>query len=396
MNWSLIDPVLLIAALFYAIGGYRNGALIGALGFVGFFGGAAIGAQLATPVGRTVIEGAAQVPIAIIMVFLCATVGQLIATHIAHRIRPHVFTSSGSRRADHAVGAVFSMLAVLVVAWMVAVPLASAPSPTIASAVRRSAVIRTVDSVMPSYVRNLYASMRHFIDRSGFPEVFGNLQPTRIVDVPPPDPALLKSAAVIKAHPSVLKIHAVAHQCGHGIEGSGFVYAPEHMMTNAHVVAGTDQVEVQTSDGNLDARVVLFDPRRDVAVLYVPGLKAKPLTFDTTSAKTGEGAIVLGYPEDGPFDVRAARIRDESEVIGHDIYGQGTVQRDVYTIRAKVRVGNSGGPLIDTSAHVLGVVFASAIDSNDTGFVLTATEVASDATSGRTATAPVSTQSCTD
>jgi len=396
MTYSLIDPILVLAAAFYAIGGYRNGALIGALSFVGFFGGAAIGAQLATPVGKMIVEGAAQVPIAIVMVFLCATIGQVIATHFGHKLRPHVFTSSGSRQADHLIGSVFSVMAVLLVAWMVAVPLASAPSPTLASAVRRSAVIRAVDSVVPASIRDLYASMRRFIDRSGFPEVFGNLQPTRIVDVPPPDPKLLGSAAVQKARPSVLKVRAVAHQCGHGIEGSGFVYAPQHLMTNAHVVAGADEVGVQADGGTLPARVVLFDPERDIAVLYVPGLDVKTVPFAAGAAKTLQDAIVLGYPEDGPFDVRAARVRDESAVIGHDIYGEGTVQRDVYTIRARVRVGNSGGPLIDTHGAVLGVVFASAVDSSDTGFVLTAREVASDAQAGRRATQSVGTDRCTE
>jgi len=233
-----------------------------------------------------------------------------------------------------------------------------------------------------------------FVDRSGFPEVFGALQPTRIVDVPPADPALLHSAAVSLARGSVLKVRSVALSCQRGIEGSSFVYAPEHVLTNAHVVAGANQIQVQSTTGWLTAHVVLYDPGRDVAVLWVPGLTAPPLALSRATASSGQDAIVLGYPQDGPFDVRPARVRDREKIGGRDIYGQLSVDRDIYSIRSVVRAGNSGGPLINTKGSVLGIVFASALDSADTGFVLTAQEVAGDAATGRAATASVSTQAC--
>ena len=135
--------------------------------------------------------------------------------------------------------------------------------------------------------------------------------------------------------------------------------------------------------------MVLFDPSRDVAVLYVPGLTAKPLAMAPGVAKSGQDAIVLGYPQDGPFDVRPARVRDQERITGHDIYGQLSVDRDIYTIRSTVRGGNSGGPLITPSGQVLGIVFATALDSADTGFVLTAQEISSDATTGGTPPRPV-------
>ena len=140
---------------------------------------------------------------------------------------------------------------------------------------------------------------------------------------------------------------------------------------------------------------MLFDPRRDVAVLYVPGLSAAPLAFAPKPAVTNADVIVLGYPEDRGFDAETARVRSRNTIIGQDIYGSQTVQREVYAIRSLVRSGNSGGPLIDTNGRVLGIVFATARDSSDTGFVLTNAEVMSDATAGRSATAPVSTSTCT-
>jgi S1-C subfamily serine protease len=391
---DLLDGALVVAAVAYALGGFRNGALLGALSFAGFFGGAALGAQLAKPLGKGLANGSAQVPVAIVCVLFFAMVGQLAAVWIAGRIRSRVTARPAARRVDSVVGALFSVLAVLLVAWMVAVPLASAPFPTLAGQVRRSVVIRTVDDALPNSVRNLYSSLRLFIDRSGFPQVFGALQPTRIVDVPPADPNLLSSPAVAKARPSVLKVKSVALSCDRGIEGSSFVYAPQHVLTNAHVVAGSNQVNVETAQGSLPATVVVFDPARDIAVLYVPGLQAKPLALSPVVAKSGQDAIVLGYPQDGPFDVRPARVRDREKISGRDIYGKLSVDRDIYTVRSVVRVGNSGGPLVATNGSVLGIVFASALDSPDTGFVLTANEAAGDATRGSAATAAVGTGAC--
>ena len=390
---DLLDLVLIVAAIGYAVSGYRNGAVVGALSLGGFFGGAAVGAQLARPLGRVLANGAAQVPVAIVCVLFFALLGQLVAIWIAGRLRSRL-TWHPVRQLDHAAGAVFSAAAVLLVAWMIAVPLAVAPYPTIAGQVRRSVLIRAVDNVLPDGVRNLYSSLRLFVDRSGFPQVFGALQPTRIVDVPPADPALLHSPAVAASRPAVLKVRAVARSCDRGIEGTAFVYAPQRLLTNAHVVAGADQVQVQTPDGPLTAHVVLFDPGRDIAVLWVPGLTVRPLPMATEIAASGQDAIVLGYPQDGPFDVRPARVRDRERISGHDIYGELSVDRDIYTIRSVVRAGNSGGPLIDTRGAVLGIVFASALDSADTGFVLTAQEAAADARAGRTASRDVSTGDC--
>ena len=393
MKPDLLDLILIIAAIAYAVGGFRNGALIGGLSFAGFFGGAALGAQLAKPLGKRLAEGSAQVPVAIVSVLLFAMLGQLVAVWIAGRIRSQV-TWRPARHLDNALGALFSILAVLLVAWMIAVPVASSPFPGLAGQVRRSVVIRTVDNSLPQPIRNLYSSLRLFIDRSGFPQVLGALQPTRIVDVPPADPALQNSPVVAATRPSVLKVRAVALSCDRGIEGSSFVYSPHHVITNAHVVAGSNEVHVETSQGSLTAHVVLFDPERDVAVLYVPDLQAPPLSLSSRAAVTGQDAIVLGYPQDGPFDVRAARVRDRERISGHDIYGQATVDRDIYSIRSVVRSGNSGGPLIATNGSVLGIVFASALDSPDTGFVLTADEVAGDAAAGRNATSSVGTGQC--
>lgn len=391
---SVVDWIIIVAAIGYAIGGYRNGAVVGLFSLVGFFGGAVVGAQLARPLGSHLAGGQAQVPVAIVCVLLFSMAGQLLAVWGGGYLRQRI-TWRPAQNVDAAIGSALGVISVLLVAWMVAIPLASSPYPSLSSAVRRSAIVRGVDGVMPTPVRNVYSSLRHYIDRSGFPPVFGDLQSTRIVDVGPPDPALLNSPGVSAAHGSVFKIYGDASQCNRGIEGSGFVYDNQHILTNAHVVAGTSDIGVVTGRTQVTAHVVLYDPRRDVAVLYVPGLSASPLAFSPKPADTNANAIVLGYPEDGPFDVRPARIRARENIDGHDIYGHGTVEREIYSIRSTVRSGNSGGPLIAPDGRVLGMVFATALDASNTGFALTDAEIASDANAGRHATAQVSTGRCT-
>ena len=192
----------------------------------------------------------------------------------------------------------------------------------------------------------------------------------------------------------MLKITGVAESCARRIEGSGFVYARDRVMTNAHVVAGVDRPRVQVGSEQRAATVVLYDPRRDVAVLRVPGLGLRPLPFADRPAESGDDAIVVGYPEDGPFFVGPARVRDRLEIRGPDIYDDRTVTREVYAILGDVRSGNSGGPLLAPDGSVYGVIFAAAVDQQRTGFALTAAEVAGAARIGGTAATKVSTGDC--
>jgi S1-C subfamily serine protease len=394
---NILDVVIILVAIAYGIGGFRSGAVVGIFSLIGFFGGAAIGAQLARPLGSRVADGRAQIPVAIVCVLVLATIGQLLGVFVAGKVKAHIIRERG-RSVDAGIGAVLGVLSVLLVAWMVAVPLASSPFPTLASEAGRSRIVRAVNDVVPSDVRGLYSSLRSFLNQSGFPPVLGDLPSTSVVPVAAP-PVNLSPAVqrrVQAAQRSTFKIYGQAPQCDRGIEGSGFVYAHDRILTNAHVVAGTNSVTVQVSPGTmLKARVVVFDSARDVAVLDVPHLNAPVLKFATTSAKNGDPALVLGFPENGPFTVRSARVRSETTVSGTDIYGHGNIDRSIYSIRSVVRSGNSGGPLLSFNGTVLGMVFATALDSSDTGFVLSDSEIAQRAAEGRTATTAVDTSSCT-
>lgn len=393
---NLVDLIVVVAVVGYAFSGYRTGALAGALSVGGFLIGAVLGGRLARPISGALVHGRAQIPIAVLVVVLTALLVQAVAVALAYRLRRRL-TWRPARALDRTLGAVLSAVGVLIVVWMVALPLASVPFVAMSRAIRESRVVHAVDDVMPGPVRSAYSSLRDLADRDGFPQVFGELQASHISDVAPPDPAVAGSAVVARARASIVKVLAAAGGCGHDSEGSGFVYAPGRVLTNAHVVAGMKKVTVQ-DHGDRTARVVLFDPDVDVAVLRVDGLAGAPLAFSSATATSGRSAVVAGFPEDGPFDAEPARIRDAERAYGKNIYGtdQGgeRVGRDVYSIRARVRPGNSGGPLLGADGRVLGVVFATALDASDTGYVLTAGEVASDAGAGRRAASAVSTQGC--
>jgi hypothetical protein len=216
----------------FAVNGYRQGFVIGALSFVGFFGGALVGLQLALSswsISRIRSPGRDSLAAAGL-----AVAGQALAAGTSVR---QGITSAGAPGRRSA--AFVSVVALLLVAWMVAGPLASSSIPTVARSVRNSVILGAVDSVMPHQARVLYNSLRNTIADGDFPDVFGDLTPTRAKDVGPPDPALAGSTAVKVAQPSVVKVTGNAPSCRRRIEGSGFVFAPQHVMTNAHVVAGT-------------------------------------------------------------------------------------------------------------------------------------------------------------
>jgi S1-C subfamily serine protease len=189
----------------------------------------------------------------------------------------------------------------------------------------------------------------------------------------PPDPQLAEAPAVAAVKASVVKIRSNSRSCWS--EGSGFVAAPNRVMTPAQNVAGGETVTVEVNGQTIDAHVVSFNPQRDLAILDVPNLGAAPLSFAAEGAAGGSDAILVGYPEGGDVAAIPVRIRETIELNGPDIYHTTTVNRTVYTIRGTVKQGNSGGPMIDTDGKVLGVVFGAAVDDADTGFVLTAEEV---------------------
>jgi S1-C subfamily serine protease len=391
---SLVDVLLIVLALVFALSGFRQGLLVSATSFFGFLGGAVLGAQLSGPVADR-IDGSSvtRVFAALVVVLAGALLGQVVAGAAGRALRRAV-TWEPAKVVDSVAGAVVSAAAVLLVAWMVASPLATAPFPQIASQVRQSALVQAVDGVVPDGVRSVYQSLREAIDRRGLPDVLDPLTPTRAREVPSPDPELVNSGVVTSVRGSVVKISGIAPSCSRQIDGSGFVYADDRVMTNAHVLAGVGDPVVLAEGVEYDADPIYVDEQTDVAVLAVPGLPTTPLRFADAPSDTGDDAIIMGYPGGGNLWVGPARVRDRGDISGPNFRRTATVVRDVYALRGSVRAGNSGGPLFDLDGRVLGVVFASAIDDPDTGYALTVDQVAPAAQQGIGATAEVSTGSC--
>ncbi len=396
MSW--VDVLVVLMAVVAGVSGWRHGVAVALLSFVGVLGGAILGVQLAPLLAGNVEAKNTQVIVSVVVVVVLVALGETTGVYFGRHIRDRI-TGERTLAIDSGLGSVVQAATVVLAAWLVALPLTTANVPGLAAEVRGSTVLRAVDSIMPAPARELPADLRAVLDSSGFPDVLSPFAPTPITQVGPPDPTLAGSAVVQQVQDSVLKIRGRAPSCSRQLEGTGFVIGPELVMTNAHVVAGTNEtsVEVLNSRGrtrDLPAEVISYDPAVDLAVLYVRGLRAPALDFASEIAAVGDDAVVLGYPLDGPFTSTAAKIRDRIQLRGPNIYDDGEVTREVYTVRAIVQSGNSGGPMIRPDGKVVGVVFGAALDDSETGFVLTAAQVAPTLTRAPTLQREVDTGSC--
>ncbi|WP_024800979.1 MarP family serine protease [Nocardia sp. BMG51109] len=388
-----LDIAVVIIALLAASSGWRQGAVASALAFLGVVLGAVAGILIAPHILVHISEGRKRVLVGVVLIVALVIVGEVAGMVLGRAARSgmrHPFT----RSVDSVVGAALQAVAVLVTAWLLALPLASSSQPAIAAAVNGSRVLSDVNQVAPNWLRRLPNEFSRLLNTSGLPDVIGPFGRAPIAAVEPPDPTVLDSPVALNLQHSVLRIRGVAPSCQRALEGSGFVVGPERVMTNAHVVAGTNTVQVDTARGRLDATVVLFDPSEDVAVLAVPGLNAPAIPLAPEAADSGQSAIVLGYPGGGPYTASAARVRETLELTGPDIYKTGTVEREVYTVRGRVRAGNSGGPLVNPDGQVLGLVFGAAVVDEDTGYALTLNEVRRALDSAESVNSPVPTGEC--
>ena len=393
---DLLDLILIALAIVVGIRGFRQGLLVGAASLVGFIGGAVIGSRIAGPIARLVTGALAQSVVALITVLVVAIVLQELLVYLAVVLR-RVLRVSPLRFFDAIFGTVFSVAAMLFVAWLLGLAVINSPFTGLARQVRHSRILTAVDNVVPNSVYLAFSSFLRAVETNDLPPVFAGLNPPLAPPVAAPVAGAVPAGVIRAAAPSIVKIVAIEPECGQQTEGSGFVYAPGHVLTNAHVVAGARSVEI-VGDGTgarigLTARVVFFDPNTDIAVLYVPGLTRPSLTLGPP-VSAGAPAEVVGYPENGPFTLTPARVAARQLVSGPNIYSDATVTREIYVLRATVRPGNSGGPLLAPDGKVDGVVFAASTVDPATGYALTAGQVSSDARVGAAATRPVGTRSC--
>jgi S1-C subfamily serine protease len=391
---NALDWLLLVLVLAYAVSGYWQGFVTGAFATAGLLLGGLLGVWLA-PIALGDADPSLLVSLgALFIVILAASLGQGLLQWGGARIRDRI-TWQPVRALDAVGGAVLSGLAVLIVAWALGVAVSGSRIDGVTPMVRSSVVLSKVNDVLPQRAGGVLEAFNNVVGTSFFPRYLEPFSPERIVDVKPGDPRMLRDPDVTRAGSSVLKVRGT-NDCGRGIEGSGFVYADGRLMTNAHVVAGVDDPQVVVGDDSTDAKVVFYDSNLDVAVLDFDSgaIPALPFTDPDASAQPKDPIAVLGYPQDGPFDIETGRIRAKQTLRSPDIYGDGAVIRDVFSIRGLVRPGNSGGPIVDSAGQVVGVVFAASVTDDETGYVLTADQVREAADEGRASETEKSTEGC--
>ncbi len=369
-----LDIAIVAIAFVAAVSGWRSGALGSLMSFVGVVLGAVAGVLLAPHLVDNIDGARTKLFAALFLILALVVIGEIAGVVLGRAVRG-ALRNTGLRFIDSLIGVGTQVLVVLIAAWMLATPLTTSDQPNLAAAVRGSKVVSQVDEVAPEWLRTVPKRLSALLDTSGLPDVLEPFGRTPIVEVDPPDAALADSMVVEAVRPSVVKIRGVAPGCQKVLEGTGFVVAPNRVMSNAHVVAGSDSVTIESDGETYEATVVSYDPNADISVLDVPNLPARALPFAEEPAVTGTDVLVVGYPGGGEFAATPARIREIIELNGPDIYRTTTVMREVYTIRGTVRQGNSGGPLINRGGQVVGVIFGAAVDDTDTGFVLTTNEV---------------------
>jgi len=388
---NVLDWLLIVLVLAYALSGYWQGFVTGAFATTGLILGGLLGVWLAP-----IVLGDANPSLfvslgALFIVILSASLGQAVLQFSGARVRDRI-TWQPVRALDAVGGAALSAVAVLLVSWALGVAVAGAGLGGVSPMVRNSAVLAWVDHRLPDSADGVLNAFNNVVGTTFFPRYLEPFAPERIVEVGPGPRRLLTDPDVQAAAPAVLKVRG-ENDCGRGVEGTGFVYSPGRLMTNAHVVAGVDSPEVEVNGSSEQAEVVYYNPDLDVAVLELDTSGVPTLQFDR-EAKQADGVAILGYPQDGPFNVQPGRIRAEQRLRSPNIYGDGTVLREVFSLRGLVRPGNSGGPIVSSAGDVVGVVFAASVTDRDTGYAITADQVARSATSGISNDSPVSTGDC--
>ncbi len=344
LDWVIVGFTVLLA--FY---GYVQGFIVGALSLVGF----AVGAFFGTRLAPLLLSQGDRSPYAPLFGLLGALLaGGVFASGLeglGTRVRS-ALRIPGLRTVDGLLGAALTACVGLGIAWIIgAVALNASGSRPLRTDIQNSTILRALDQILPPSGPILNELARF----DPIPSVHGPAP-----DVAAPNRRILATPGVQAARHSVVRVFGTA--CGLGVEGSGWVAAPGLVVTNAHVVAGESDTEIQI-DGvgpGHAAHALFFDPHNDIAILRVPGLTLRPLSIDA-HADSGIASAILGYPLDGAFNAQPGRLGQTETVDTQNAYGQGHVLRTITALRGKVRPGNSGGPMVDGRGQVVATVFAA-------------------------------------
>lgn len=383
------DVIIVACGILAIISGLRRGLIATAAAAVGTIGGIWLGIVAAPVINvvleqllpgfvpRTMLVFAVIVCIAILCWSLCRTLARMLM-HASSAV-------PGGRTVNRVGGGVFGALSAATVTWLVAGLAASSGILPLVQVAQSSSIVAGLNRVAPVSTGQVFSAVDDAFQASGLPNVFKG-QEAPIVAVE--DPPRSATDAVVASSRQVAKISATKYRCGVEAAGSGWPISATEIVTNAHVVAGASSVRVAMPESSRTyaARVVAFDPELDLAVLRVLDLHATPLTIASHNASANTAVYGAGYPGGGALTITPGRVRSVVNALGLDIYNERSVTRQIYSLRADIRGGDSGGPLLDAAGHVVGVVFARSTTDADTGYALTIDQVRSalNAASGQT------------
>ena len=379
---SVFDLLVILFVLFLAWRGARTGFLAGALSLAGVILGATLGSRLVPALLGSTEDLVFGSVVTLTSVLAFAMLGDVLARSLSRALRERI-KSPISETLDRTGGAILGAALSLTVIWVAAFALLGTPLfSTLHPAIQESRVLQALNEEMPSRLLAQAISRLDPLPSIRGPEA----------DVAEPDSSITRDPDVLAATSRIVRITGVA--CGLGVEGSGWVAAPDLIATNAHVVAGERITYIQPEGTGLTlpAQVVVFDEKNDIAVLRVENLRLQPLP--TAEPQDDTLVAILGFPENGPFDVRAARIGDTMRVISSDAYNRGPVERVVTSFRGFVRPGNSGGPAVNENGEIVATVFASRADSGNGGYGIPSDLVEQSVDLATERQSPVSTQEC--
>ena len=370
-----LDVIAVTLVVLAVVLGFRSGALPQIGGLVGAVGGGVL-AVLALPllIGPLDAVPAAIRPYAVLGGLLAAVgVGEGLGSAVG-RSATGLLGKGLLGAADRVAGSVTGAAQALLIVWLAGGLLAIGPVPRLTEAAQTSTTVRTLNGILPPPAE-IATELGRLLDDSGLPDVFVGFEPLPRAPVDPPTDVTAQAIAKLAEASTVRVLAAV---CGFGASGSGVVVADGYAVTNAHVVAGAREGFVSISGidrERVDARVVLFDPSLDVALLFAPELRAVPLEFTTSDPDRGTVGAALGYPGGGQLTIVPAAVTGAYDAIGRDIYGQAHVDREILELRAQIDRGDSGGPFVLRDGKIGGLIFAEARTDPDVGYALSPTSV---------------------
>lgn len=387
----LLDILIIVVVAGSVYRSHGSGFVRQFCGFAGFMLGLVVGRALEPYIIQIAHTTTSRAIVTIVTIMGVALIGLTIGEIVGLHLKRHL-VKRRINRVDDAFGGVLTGVTILLSVWLLAAVATTLQSGSVESLVKNSHIVSGLNRVLPP-APSVIASLGELIDPNGFPDVFIGSEPIPRGDIDLPALGDL-ATAVNTDKDSVVRLQGQG--CGGIVAGSGFVIAKDLIATNAHVVAGITKPVIQDVNGTHNGRVVWFDPQLDFALVRVPDLAGKPLSFDTSPAEPGTPAAALGYPGGGKFTAEPAAVLNQLRAGGRDIYGRGHTVRDIYEIKASIIPGNSGGPLITKDGRVIGVVFAESTSYERIGYALTATKVTAEIKLAGSAQQTVSTGHCTD